>query len=266
LSVPPVKSGKIEDGTDWLGSPSFNLPRRQIVKGFDDKVIFKPTLKLYIQRYLIDFLRIFIPSTIEILGVLSTFYTAYFLYETQGIYSMLGLLPLIALLVAIASTLIVVFVKWLLMGRIKATVKPLWSTFVWFNEAVNGAYESITAQMLAPLIGTPFFAPFLRLLGCKIGRNVHMGTSLFSEFDLVEIGDNVSLNAGVVIQNHLFEDRIMKASSLRIKEDCNIGNMSIVLYDSIIDSNTSIAPLSLVMKGEKLPSNSKWTGIPCQVV
>lgn len=266
LSVPSVISGKIEDRTDWLGSPSFNLPRRQIVKGFDDKVIFKPTLKLYIQRYLIDFLRILIPSTIEILGVLFTFYTAYFLYETQGIYSMLGLLPLIALMVAIASTLIVIFVKWLLMGRIKATVKPLWSTFVWFNEVVNGAYESITAQMLSPFIGTPFFAPFLRLLGCKIGKNVHMGTSLFSEFDLVEIEDNVSLNAGVVIQNHLFEDRIMKASSLRIKEDCNIGNMSIVLYDSIIDSNTSVAPLSLVMKGEKLPSNSKWIGIPCQVV
>lgn len=266
LSVPPVKKGTIENATDWLGSPSFNLPARQKVEGFDDKVIFKPTLKLYILRYLIDSFRIFIPSTIELVGVLTVFYSAYFIYEIMGIYYMLGLIPIVGLLVAMVSSLLVVGVKWLLLGRIKPTIKPLWSTFVWFNEAVNGAYESITAQALAPFIGTPFFAPFLRFMGCKIGKNAHLGTSLFSEFDLVNIDDNVSLNAGVVIQNHLFEDRIMKASSLQIKENCNIGNMAIVLYDSVIDKNTSLRPLSLVMKGENLPSNSKWEGIPCQIV
>ena len=106
--------------------------------------------------------------------------------------------------------------------------------------------------------------PFLRLMGCKIGNNVYLGTSLFSEFDLVDIKDNVTLNAGVVIQNHLFEDRIMKASTLRINENCTIGNMAIVLYDSMIDNHTTLKPLSLVMKGEKLPSNTKWEGVPCQ--
>jgi len=266
LSVPPLKKGTIENGTDWLGSPSFNLPSRQKVEGFDDEVIFKPTFKLYVLRYIIDSLRIFIPSTIELMGILSLFYAAFYMADAMGISMMLAVLPIVGILVAILSSLLVAGVKWLLVGRIKPTIKPLWSTFVWFNEAVNGAYESITAQVLAPLVGTPFFAPFLRLMGCKIGKNVHMGTSLFSEFDLVKIDDNVSLNAGVVIQNHLFEDRIMKASSLQIKKNCTIGNMAIVLYDSVIDTNTTLKPLSLVMKGENLPSNSKWEGIPCQIV
>ena len=82
----------------------------------------------------------------------------------------------------------------------------------------------------------------------------------------MKIDDNVSLNAGVVIQNHLFEDRIMKASGLEIKENCNLGNMAIVLYDAIVDKDTSVKALSLVMKGEHLPLDSEWEGIPCQRV
>jgi len=266
LSVPPENTAKVANNTDWLGSPSFNLPKRQIVEGFDDTVIFKPTRKLYIKRYLIDSLRIFLPSTIEVLSALTIFSLAFYINETEGLTSMLVTLPIISLLAAIGSSLMVVIIKWLLVGRIRACIKPLWSTFVWYNEAVNGCYESITAQMLSPFIGTPFFAPFLRMLGCKIGKNVHMGTSLFSEFDLVKIDDNVSLNAGVVIQNHLFEDRIMKASGLEIKENCNLGNMAIVLYDAIVDKDTSVKALSLVMKGEHLPLDSEWEGIPCQRV
>ncbi|MBI9033344.1 MAG: amino acid adenylation domain-containing protein [Bacteroidales bacterium] len=266
LSVPPLTEGTIEDSTDWLGSPSFNLPQRQKVEGFADEVIFNPSLKLYVKRLLIDALRIFIPSTIEVIGVLSIIYSAYYLYEDFGIISMITILPIISILVAITSALMVVGVKWLLIGKIHSCIKPLWSTFVWFNEAVNGTYESVTSTVLVPMLGTPFFAPFLRLMGCKIGGNVYMGTNLFSEFDLVHIGNNTALNAGVIIQNHLFEDRIMKASSLVIKNNCNIGNMSVVLYDSVIENNASLKALSLVMKGENLPEKTSWIGIPCQSI
>ncbi len=148
------------------------------------------------------------------------------------------------------------------MGRFKPIVKPLWSMFVWLNEVVNGAYESVAAPALAPLLGTPFFAPYLRLLGCKVGRHVFLETTLFSEFDLVEIGDYAALNLGAVIQNHLFEDRIMKASHLRIGDECSVGNMAVILYDTEMRQGASIGPLSLLMKGETLPSFSSWHGIP----
>jgi len=62
--------------------------------------------------------------------------------------------------------------------------------------------------------------------------------------------------------NHLFEDRIMKSSYLKIGNECSIGNMSVVLYDSDIGDKANIQSLSLVMKGDKLPPNTKWEGIP----
>jgi non-ribosomal peptide synthetase-like protein len=102
----------------------------------------------------------------------------------------------------------------------------------------------------------------LRLLGCKIGRHCYIGTTLFSEFDLVEIGDYVALNAGAVVQNHLFEDRIMKSSYLRIENECSIGNMAVILYDTRMERGAVLGPLSLLMKGEIQPARSRWHGIP----
>jgi non-ribosomal peptide synthetase-like protein len=148
------------------------------------------------------------------------------------------------------------------MGRFEPVIKPLWCRYVWWNEVVNGAYESIGAPALAPLLGTPLFNAYLRLLGCKIGRRSYIGTTLFSEFDLVRLGDDVALNAGVVIQNHLFEDRIMKSSHLTIGNECSVGNMAVILYDTEMKRGAKVGPLSLLMKGECLPEQSDWIGIP----
>jgi non-ribosomal peptide synthetase-like protein len=120
----------------------------------------------------------------------------------------------------------------------------------------------MSAPVVGLFFGTPFAAPLLRLLGCRIGRYSYIATSLFSEFDLVEIGDHVALNGGAVIQNHLFEDRIMKSSYLRIGDRCSVGNMAVVLYDGHMQSGAVLGPLSLLMKGEIVPPDTRWHGIP----
>jgi non-ribosomal peptide synthetase-like protein len=155
-----------------------------------------------------------------------------------------------------------VLTKRVLIGTFRPTVKPLWSMFVWLNEVVNGVYETVGAPLLGPLLGTRFCAFWLRRLGCRIGRGVYLETTLFSEFDLVHIEDGAALNAGAIIQNHLFEDRIMKASVLRVGKDCSVGNMTVVLYDTDMQAGSSIGPLSLLMKGETLPPHTRWVGIP----
>ena len=105
---------------------------------------------------------------------------------------------------------------------------------------------------------------YLRLLGAKIGRDVHIQTTGFLEFDLVDIGDNVILNEDCVMQTHLFEDRVLKASRFRIGSNCNVGAMSVILYDSEMEDGAKIDALSLLMKGETLPASTKWAGIPAK--
>ena len=261
-SIPPAETKCTADGTEWLGSPAFALPHRPKVGNFDDTVTFRPTRKLYFQRAIIDGLRILIPGyiglSVAVLGALAL----YFSYTRLGLAAMFLLAPPVGFALALYATSIVVGIKKVVMGTFKPVIKPLWSKYVWLNEMVNGAFESVMAPAISPFLGTPFIAPFLRLMGCRIGKHCYIETTLFSEFDLVDVGDYVALNAGVVPQTHLFEDRVMKSSYLKIGDECSVGNMAVILYDSEMQKGAWLGPLSLLMKGERLAPCSRSHGIP----
>jgi non-ribosomal peptide synthetase-like protein len=176
------------------------------------------------------------------------------------------LTPCIAAALSVVAITLVAVLKKLMMGEFKPTVQPLWCSYVWLNEVVNGLYETVAAAAMAPLLGTPFIAYCLRMMGCKIGRWVFLETTLFSEFDLVEIGDRAALNLGATIQTHLFEDRIMKADHIKIGEGCSVGNMAVILYGTEMKLGASLCAFSVLMKGEVLPAFSRWAGIPTQLV
>ena len=262
LSAPPAGHERTPDGTEWLGSPSFALPHRPRFEGFDETLTHEPTPKLIAQRLFVDALRIVIPTTLAVCGMEALSALVEVGYERLSLAQWMLTAPLAAIAVAAATLAGCVATKKLLIGTFTPTVRPLWSMFVWLNEAVNGTYETLAAPLLTLLLGTPFAAPWLRFLGCTIGKHVYLETTLFSEFDLVHIGDYAALNAGAVLQNHLFEDRVMKASFLTVGEDCAVGNMAIVLYDTEMKAGSSIGPLSLLMKGETLEKDTRWAGIP----
>jgi len=264
LSAPPAGFDTTPEGTEWLGSPSFRLPYRRKVEGFAEATTYRPTVKLYVLRFAIDTLRILIPYYILAAASIAYIYLMAISFGYLPLWVSVVFAPPVALALALGVALSVVAVKRLLLPPFVPVIKPLWSTYVWWNEAINGAYETVAAPVLVPLMGTPFVNWYLRLLGCKIGRHVFLETSLFSEFDLVDIGDYAALNVGVVAQNHLFEDRIMKSSRLRIGDGCSVGNMSVVLYDTEMKEDAVVGPLSLLMKGETVPPSTRWIGIPTQ--
>ncbi len=263
LSLPPLNERSTISGSKWLGSPAFLLPKLQPTETFDSSVIFKPTKQMIVQRGLIDFLRITLPACVNIGGILAWGFVLTH-YSNLPFWLLCILMPTAGLFIKWILALVVVALKWLVMGRFQPTVKPLWCRYVWLNEMVNGLYEGVFAPTMADLLGSPFIVPFLRLLGMRIGRRTYIGSLLFSEFDLVSIGDDTALNMGATVQTHLFEDRIMKSSHLQIGSGCSIGNMSVVLYDTVMAPESRLGPLSLLMKGEHLSTAGEWTGIPCR--
>jgi non-ribosomal peptide synthetase-like protein len=165
----------------------------------------------------------------------------------------------------LAATLVTIVAKWLLVWRYRPGERPLWSTFVWRNELLNALHEHLAEPFLiGALSGTPFVCWYFRLLGAKIGRRVYMETTDLSEFDLAIIGDEANLNADCTIQTHLFEDRVMKMSTVEIAARCNVGAGSLVLYDTRMEEGSALGDLSLLMKGEVLPAGSHWEGVPAR--
>ena len=153
--------------------------------------------------------------------------------------------------------------KWTIVGKYITQKKPLWSGFVWRSELITGIYENfLVLFILNVLTGTPFIKYPLRLLGCKIGKRACLFTTQITEFDLIHIGDHCALNDNCTMQTHLFEDRVMKMSAVTLEDYCSVGGMSVVLYDSKMEKNAVLEPLSVLMKNETLPANNRFIGAP----
>jgi non-ribosomal peptide synthetase-like protein len=266
MSIPTSTSGRMPDGTRWLGSPAFELPQIQRTHCFGIERTFEPGVSLFAARGMIDIIRMLLPGILIMANAVALCIAIVALYDTVPLAYVLLAVPAIALLLSGLSPIAVATLKSILIGQFHPTTKPLWSTYVWVNDLVTGVYETVGAPALFPMLGTPLAPFFLRLMGCKCGRWVFLETTLFSEFDLVSIGDRAALNLGATIQPHLFEDRIMKADTISIGENCSVGNMAIVLYDTSMQVGSTLAPLSVLMKGESLPSLTRWYGIPAEPI
>ena len=222
---------------------------------------------MWLTRAVVEILRITLPPAGFILVTTTVVTAAIELWQRIGLGGALAWLPAIYGACCAAVALAMVAVKWLVMGRYKAFEHPLWSTFVWRLEFVNALYEFlVTPLALDAIQGTPFLPWYQRLLGARVGRRVYLHTTGFLEWDLVEVGDEAMINDDCVLQTHLFEDRVLKASPLRLGRRCEIGTVSVVLYGSEMQDGSRLDALSLLMKGEALPAGTSRAGSPARRV
>ncbi|MYW01746.1 Pls/PosA family non-ribosomal peptide synthetase, partial [Streptomyces sp. SID3343] len=251
--------------TTWLGSPALFLPSREASPDFPPKLTYSPTPGLIAGRLAVEYFRVTLPATIGALGALGSLYASVHVARACPPWVLLLLGPALFLAVGVVSTLAAVVLKWLIIGRYRARVEPLWSMWVRRTELITGLYENLVVpSLLNFLTGTPLMGPVLRLFGARIGRRVWLATTYLTEFDLVEVGDDAAVAEVTSLQTHLFEDRVMKMSKVRIGEGSSVGTRSVVLYDAQVGAGTSLDALSLVMKGEHLPDGSRWRGIPAR--
>ncbi len=260
LTVAPAVSPR---RAAWLGSPPVFLPRRESSAAFSENRTFRPCRKMQWARGCFELLRVTLPGTGFILVTVAVLDTALKLWDRVGPAATLLVLPAVFAACCTAAMLVAPAIKWIVMGRYRPFERPFWSAFVWRLEFVNALFEFLAAPIgVEALRGTPLLPWYLRLFGVRVGRQAYIESTGFLEFDLVEIGDRAILNRDCILQTHLFEDRVLKASNLCVGEECEIGARSIVLYDSAMEDRARLGPLSLLMKGESLPSGKVWTGSP----
>ena len=268
LSKPPEEDkATMNSGTTWFGSPAICLPVRQSVGLFDEGARFNPSKRLVTTRLVIESIRAILSLTIflsffslmlSVVGDISE--------GPHGWLDILLAFPFLYLAFCIACGLSLAAIKWIVVGRYRATTAPLWSTFVWRTELVTATYENLAVpNLMEPLRGTFWLPAYLRLLGCKIGKRCYIDTTDVTEHDLVEIGDDVAINDLAGLQTHLFEDRVMKVSGIKVEDRATIGSLAIVLYDAEIGADAQLGDLSVVMKGESLPAGTSWEGSPAKL-
>ena len=268
LSMPPQKhSDALLNDSSWLGIPSFALPHREKNTDFGLERTYKPTRKLRLLRAIIEFLRVILPNSIAIIGAFSMFLLLsdlLYYHELEFMGTVL-LFPVFLLLLGLFCMGCTIVLKWLLIGRYKPAEHPLWSHFVWRTELMAAVHEHLAMPALGGmLIGTPFLPWYFRLLGAHIGKRCCLETPYLTEFDLVHLGNDVCLGYHADPQTHLFEDRVMKMSTVTIGDNCSVGPLAVVLYDAEMKPGSRLDGHSLLMKGETLPPYTRWHGSPAQ--
>jgi non-ribosomal peptide synthetase-like protein len=264
LTTPPVSG--VGPGTSWLGSPPFFLPKRELYEEFTEAETFRPSRAQVLVRYLVEFVRIVLPSSLLALSTFATLYALSFVAVAAPLWAVVLATPVLALLASLSVVAVVAALKWAVVGRYRPRVEPLWSGFVRRTEFVTGVYEAAAVPvLLGALSGTPLLGPLLRLFGAKVGRRTLIDTTYLTEFDLVDIDDDVTVGTAASLQTHLFEDRVMKMSTISLGAGSSVGARAVVLYDTVVEQEVSLAPLSLAMKGERLLAGTSWHGVPVQM-
>jgi hypothetical protein len=116
-------------------------------------------------------------------------------YQQGGSLPVLGATVLaLAVVFAPARMALGVALKWLIIGRFKPGVYPVWSVYYWRFWVVRRALAWLGPRHLA---GTPFLAGYYRLLGAKIGRGVHLESTDLVATDLITVEDGATIGPDV---------------------------------------------------------------------
>lgn len=259
LSAAPRRK-KAQAGTSWLGSPPTRL--RRTADDIDASRTYAPSTGLRVARAAVEACRL-VPVVIAAaiglgLAVALVTLTSRVNLAVAAVAS--GALLMTAGLVAAATTTVA---KWLLVGRIHAGDRPLWSSFVWRNELADAFVELVAAPWFArPATGTPALNLWLRSLGTTVGQGVWCESYWLPEPDLVELRDGATVNAGCVVQTHLFHDRVMSIDRVVLRKGSTLGPNSVILPAATIGRDATVGPVSLVMRGELVPDKTRWVGNP----
>ena len=224
---------------------------------------------MVLARLIIELIRILMPGMYSILPIMIFMVDLDWLFDLSVVNGNVWMAFLvywpIHVVLLVGAVLSVAAFKWILIGRFVPGETPLWSSFVWRGELIVALCESVADPSFCNgLRGTPFAAWWLRLLGTKVGNYCYIDSLQMTEFDLIEIGDEVAIGRDATIQTHLFEDRIMKMSTVTIGNGASLSAFSVALYDSSIGEGASLHSLTLLMKGESIPAWTMWHGTPAK--
>jgi non-ribosomal peptide synthetase-like protein len=201
---------------------------------------------------------------IAIAGVASLEYLLpYLLFELILKYGGIGYACLVAYgtftVITPFRCLLSIMIKWIIIGRYKEGDFPLWGT-MYLRWWIVKQFKNLAATK--NMSHTPLMAIYYRLLGAKIGQDVHLGDIDCSAEDLLEIGDTTTILSHVSIQTAFIDDYMLKFRRIRIEKDVYIGGNSVISGQTKIGDHSQLSDMSFLPPNTCVPSGEMWQGSP----
>ncbi len=179
-----------------------------------------------------------------------------------GRLAAVGCLPLGYLLWGTGFCLLIVLYKRLTFYRVSEGTYPLFSLPI-IQWAITARMVDVAhVAFVRHLVGTPYITLWFRLLGAKIGRRATINSCDLSDWDLLEIGDDTMLGAGVVVIAHVAEMGKLKLKRVKLGASCTVGRSSVIFPGVVMEDRAVLGAYSLVTKDKVLPAGTIWAGVP----
>lgn len=192
-------------------------------------------------------------------------------YTFGVLYTSIALCFIVILSVlTLGSMLFLISTKWALIGKRhegqydwdKSSYNQRWQLHRTLHTFLAG---HVNDGILAPLSGTLFIVWYFRALGAKIGRNCFIYTGhkngFMTEPDLVELGDNVSLDDCTVV-SHINTRGSFFLNCLKVANGCAIRAGSRLLSGASMEDGSLLCEHTLLTSGEVAESNAVYVGWP----
>jgi acetyltransferase-like isoleucine patch superfamily enzyme len=159
------------------------------------------------------------------------------------------------------SLLLAFLCKWLLIGKYKTGVYPLWGCYHlrwWF-------VRQLLRVSAALMFKQTCFAPLIyRCMGAKVGKRVFLGSSSYvtSEFDLIEVGDDATINEEAELKCHQVKDRVLILKQIVVGNSVTVSARSIVSGGAVLGDQVFLEPFTLVPEDFTVPAGEHWGGSP----
>jgi len=189
-------------------------------------------------------------------------YSYYYQADYGVIDSLLIMLLTYFLLLPTLSVFAIAF-KWLVIGRVKPGKYKLWSLYYFRFWIVDKVISICPAVYFS---GTPIINLFFRLLGAKIGKNTYINSHSASAFDLLTIGDNVSICTDSHFKGSVIKDGYLHIGPIDIEDGCFVGTRCCISENTKMEQNASLEDLSLLLSGKTIPANENWQGSPAEKI
>ncbi|MCS0612372.1 amino acid adenylation domain-containing protein [Massilia kyonggiensis] len=151
--------------------------------------------------------------------------------------------------------------KWLVAGRLKPGVYPLWGAtyFRWW--LADRLVEAAPTYLLA---GSSLYGWYLRLLGAKVGHDVVIGSLTIRAPDLLDIGDNVSIGNAVNFENARVERGRLILGRIALDDDACVSSYAILEGNTQVGRRGHLEGQSALQDGGRVPDGRVWCGSPAR--
>lgn len=141
---------------------------------------------------------------------------------------------------------------------------PFWSWRHFAYFFTQDCFFAFCRAHLTFCAGTILANFILRRLGCEIGRRTIVAQPMQCfDWNAISFGQDCFVDG--FLQFHTFENMILRVKRTRIQDGCAINAGATVMGGAVIDPNTTLLPLSLVLKEMNLTS-AMYEGSPVEVV